>query len=54
MEFVAYLDHDPLSHGESILVVSTAYLEDESFVLISEAVAFDFLSHSLLDEVDTE
>lgn len=44
------LGEDTLFHGESLFVVSSSNLEDISLVLISEAISWHFLSHSLVKE----
>jgi hypothetical protein len=49
---MTYVDHDSLSHGETISVVTTSDLKVVSLVFVTEAIGFDFLSHSSFNEVD--
>lgn len=42
--------HDPLLHGEALLVVAAGDLEDVAFEFGSHAVAFDFLAHAFFHE----
>jgi hypothetical protein len=45
--------HDALLHREPLLVVSTSNTEDVTLPLVTEAVSWDFLAHSLLVENTT-
>lgn len=45
-----YFDHDSLSHGESIFVVSSGNFENVTLEFVSELISLNFLSHSLFQE----
>jgi hypothetical protein len=47
-----YFDHDSLSHGESVFVVSSGDFENVSLEFVSELIGLNFLSHSLFEEND--
>jgi hypothetical protein len=42
--------HNALLHGKALLIVSTSYLEHESFELVADRVARNFLAHATIDE----
>jgi hypothetical protein len=44
------VDHDTLSHGEALLVVTTGDLEVVTFKFVTEADGIDFLAHSFFNE----
>ena len=42
--------HDPLLHGEPLLIVATGDFEDIAFEFGTHAVAADFLAHAAVHE----
>ena len=42
--------HNTLTHGETLLVITTSDLKGVSFVFVTEAAGIDFLAHSLFNE----
>ena len=44
------VDHDTLSHGETLLVVTAGDLEIVTFEFVTEADGVDFLAHSSFNE----